>query len=101
MEDIDRKGDRVICKSEGEKHEYKGIAYFVAKAEEIRIPEWLRIGKYFHIGSAFGHERVLCTAIEPNNDPEHPVIIRWAAGKEESSIVLTSALDEDNQEKVA
>ena len=99
--EIDREGDRVICKSDGEQHEYKSIAYFEQTAQEIIIPRWLRIMKYFYIGPKDKEEnRVLCTAIEPNNDPEHPVVIHYNVDgeDEDSKIVLTSGLDYYNRE---
>lgn len=99
--EIDREGDRVICKSDGERHEYKSIAYFEQTAQEIIIPRWLRIMKYFYIGPKDKEEnRVLCTAIEPNNDPEHPVVIHYNVDgeDEDSKIVLTSGLDYYNRE---
>lgn len=102
--EIDREGDCVICKSDGEQHEYKSIAYFEQTAQEITIPRWLRIMKYFYIGPKDKEEnRVLCTAIEPNNDTERPVIIHYNKDGEEedSKIVLTSGLEDYNREPVA
>lgn len=102
--EIDREGDRVICKSDSERHEYKSIEYFEQTAQEIIIPRWLRIMKYFYIGPKEKEEnRVLCTAIEPNNDLEHPVVIHYNVDgeDEDGKIVLTSGLDYYNRVSVA
>ena len=101
VEEIDREGDRVICiDGSNEKHTYKGLDYFTAKAEEIRIPEWLRICQYFLIGpQGVERNRVLCTDIIPCSDQEKPVIIVYSdyEGKERK-IFLSSGLDEANRE---
>lgn len=98
VEEIDRKGDRVIC-VDGckERHTYKGLDYFTTTAEEICIPEWLRICQYFEMDESFGHTRVLCTDIEPCCDALWPVLIRWEDGEEKGGIYLTSALDALNR----
>lgn len=98
VEEIDRKGDRVIC-VDGckERHTYKGLDYFTTTAEEIRIPEWLRICQYFEMDESFGHTRVLCTDIEPCCDALWPVLIRWEDDEDKGGIYLTSALDALNR----
>lgn len=99
VEEIDREGDRVICiDGSNEKHTYNSLDYFTAKAEEIRIPEWLRICQYFLIGpQGVERNRVLCTDIIPCSDQEKPVIIVYSdyEGKERK-IFLSSGLDEVN-----
>lgn len=98
VEEIDRKGDRVICVDGcNERHTYKGLDYFTTTAEEIRIPEWLRICQYFEMDEIFGHTRVLCTDIEPCCDALWPVLIRWEDGEDKGGIHLTSALDALNR----
>jgi hypothetical protein len=100
VEEIDRKGDRVIC-VDGckERHTYKGLDYFTATAEEICIPEWLRICQYFYIGpKGVERNRVLCTDIIPCSDQEKPVVIVYSdhEGKERK-IFLSPGLDSVNR----
>ena len=100
VEEIDRKGDRVIC-VDGckERHTYKGLDYFTATAEEIRIPEWLRICQYFYIGpKGVKTNRVLCIDIIPCSDQEKPVVIVYSdhEGKERK-IFLSPGLDSVNR----
>ena len=100
VEEIDRKGDRVIC-VDGckERHTYKGLDYFTATAEEICIPEWLRICQYFYIGpKGVERNRLLCTDIIPCSDQEKPVVIVYSdhEGKERK-IFLSPGLDSVNR----
>lgn len=103
VEEIDRKGDRVTCiDGSKEKHTYNSLEYFTATAEEIRIPEWLRICQYFYIGpKGVKTNRVLCTDIIPCSDQEKPVVIVYSdhEGKERK-IFLSPGLDSVNRTDV-
>jgi len=103
VEEIDRKGDRVTCiDGSKEKHTYNSLEYFTATAEEISIPEWLRICQYFYIGpKGVKNNRVLCTDIIPCSDQEKPVVIVYSdhEGKERK-IFLSPGLDSVNRTDV-
>lgn len=57
-------------------------------------PDWLQVGQEFLMGGICGHDRAVCSGIEPYDDPLHlhTIIIRWQSGSDQGRLFLTDGL---------